>query len=77
MIQAGRSWKGDDFLCPLKIVAGVFICFFHAFLDIELKQLLQLQTEAPLTCRGCVALDVGTGTLRFTCFLTFYLLDFL
>lgn len=77
MIQAGRSWEGDDFLCPLKIVAGVFIYFFHALLDIELKQPLQLQTQTPLPCWGCMALDVGTVTLPFYLILDFLFTSFI
>lgn len=56
MIQAGRSWKGDDFLCPLKIIAGVFIYFFHALLEVELKQPLIWETSSadttPITLLG-------------------------
>lgn len=47
MIQAGRSWKGDGFLCPLKFVAGVLIyILFHALLDVELKQPLIWEASA-------------------------------
>lgn len=45
MIQAGRSWKGEDFLCPLKVIAGVFF-FLYTLLDVELKQPLIWDTSA-------------------------------
>lgn len=46
MIQAGRSWKGEDILCPLKVIAGVFFFYIYTLLDIELKQPLIWDTSA-------------------------------
>lgn len=43
MLQAGRSRKGEDFLCPLNIIA---VAGLYTLLDIEAERPLVWDTSA-------------------------------
>ena len=72
MIQAGRSWKGEDLWYPLKLLLVYF--FFYTLLDIELKWPLIWDTSAahttPFTLQRLCGL-ISTNNNFFGCLVTY------